>query len=71
MWDDECEEAENDVMGLAVSFTTVNALRFFISGCLPNEEGKEEECPAGFPKEYLLHHTLSQKCLMIGPRLLR
>lgn len=66
MWDEECEEAENDVMGLALSFTMLNALRFWISGCLPNEEGKEEECPKTVPEEYLYHHTTYQKAMMIS-----
>jgi len=65
LWDEECEEAENDVMGLALSFTTVSALRFLVNGCLPNQEGKEEECPAGIPEEFLYHHTMTQKMLMM------
>ena len=32
MWDDETEEAENDVMSLTISFMTVNAWRFAILG---------------------------------------
>merc|ERR1711862_738781 len=62
MWDDETEEAEDDVMGLVVSFTTVGAIRFMISGCLPNQEGKEED---GCPEEYLFHHTITQKVMLL------
>jgi len=63
LWDEQCEDAENDVMGLAVSFTFVSALRFAITGCLPNQEGKEEECAV---EEYLYKHTFSQKMMLIG-----
>lgn len=48
-WDDACEEAENDVLGLTLSVTLVNVVRFAINGmvksgvgCMPNQEQKEE-----------------------------
>jgi len=63
LWDSECEESENDVMGLALSFTTVNALRFLITGCLPNQEGKEEGCGS---EEFLYEHTMSEKVALVG-----
>jgi FtsH-binding integral membrane protein len=68
MWDEETEEAENDVMGLTVSFLLVNALRFGITDCLPNQEGAEEECSGH--EEYMYHHTLPQKAMMMGLGLL-
>mmetsp|Transcript_65096 Transcript_65096/g.121309 ORF Transcript_65096/g.121309 Transcript_65096/m.121309 type:complete len:558 (-) Transcript_65096:53-1726(-) len=41
-WDEEAEEAENDVAALSLSFTTCQVLRFGIGGSLPNQEGEEE-----------------------------
>lgn len=66
MWDEECEEAENDVMGLALSGTTVAALRFMVDECLPNQEGKLEGCREGLPEPYLFNHTFHQKMSMIS-----
>jgi hypothetical protein len=66
LWDEEVEEAEDDVMGLALSFTFVSAIRFLFDGCLPNHEGKEECEGPGFPEEYFFHHTTAQQCLLIA-----
>jgi hypothetical protein len=63
LWDEATEEAENDVMGLALSFTMMGAIRFSLTGCLPNSEGKEEECKV---EEYLFHHTIDQKISLLG-----
>jgi len=64
MWDDETEEAENDVMGLTISFMTVNAWRYCIIGCLPNNEGKEKP-PACRPDDFY-HHSDYEKALLWG-----
>eukprot|EP00405_Crypthecodinium_cohnii_P042048 CAMPEP_0206553856 /NCGR_PEP_ID=MMETSP0325_2-20121206/16857_1 /ASSEMBLY_ACC=CAM_ASM_000347 /TAXON_ID=2866 /ORGANISM="Crypthecodinium cohnii, Strain Seligo" /LENGTH=994 /DNA_ID=CAMNT_0054053865 /DNA_START=50 /DNA_END=3030 /DNA_ORIENTATION=+ len=58
-WDEECEDAENDVMGLTWSFTAVQALRFFITDDLPDQHGKE----AG---DVLESHTLYQAMTLAG-----
>jgi hypothetical protein len=41
VWNQEAEEAENDIVALSVSFLLVQALRFAISGVLPDPEGLE------------------------------
>mmetsp|Transcript_147841 Transcript_147841/g.260667 ORF Transcript_147841/g.260667 Transcript_147841/m.260667 type:complete len:689 (-) Transcript_147841:151-2217(-) len=48
-WDEACEEAEDDVLGLTLSVMLVNSVRMGINGfrfggrlCLPNQEQKEE-----------------------------
>jgi len=46
-WDEETEEAEDDVAGLSLAFLTCQAVRFSISGILPNEEGIEPPQKAG------------------------
>jgi len=61
MWDEEAEEAENDVMGLTISFCLTNALRYTISGCFPNQEGKEEPGGNGCYEDSLYTHTFEQK----------
>jgi len=43
VWDEEVYESENDVAGLCISFLTVQACRFVISGVLPDVLGIEEE----------------------------
>jgi hypothetical protein len=40
-WDEETEDAENDVAGLSLSFLTVQVIRFVISGDLPDQEGAD------------------------------
>jgi len=42
-WESETVEAETDVMCLTTSFTFIQALRFAISGVLPNDEGMDSE----------------------------
>merc|ERR1719329_293709 len=59
LWDDETEEAENEVFGLALSFTATQAIRFLVGGALPDIEGGEE-------KEQLLGHDLSQKMILFS-----
>jgi len=58
-WDEETADAENDVMGLALSFTLIQALRWYISGVLANVEG-EEEGPGEFA------HTKHEIGLLLG-----
>lgn len=49
-WDEETEECENDVMGLTLSFNFTQAVRFLVTGKLPNQEGVE-------PFGSLVNHT--------------
>ncbi|CAE7273216.1 unnamed protein product [Symbiodinium microadriaticum] len=58
-WDEETEEAENDVAGLSLSFLTVQALRYAISGILPNQEGIESWSDA-------ISHSSRQCHLLMG-----
>jgi len=58
-WDGECEESENDVAGLSLSFLTAQVLRFMIGGHLPDEEGKEEH-------KYGFHHSGWHCKLLLG-----
>lgn len=39
MWLEEAEEPEDNVLALTVSFLSVQAIRFWISGNLPDVEG--------------------------------
>lgn len=43
IWDESAEDAENDIMGIVVSFTFVQAVRFLLSGSLPDKEGVAQE----------------------------
>jgi hypothetical protein len=45
MNDEECTEAENDVISLSMSYLFVNAIRFCITGALPDEEGHDGSHP--------------------------
>lgn len=58
-WDDEAEEAEDDVMSLALSFNFTQAVRFTINGILPNQEGEEEPYA-------LENHTSTQIRMLLG-----
>eukprot|EP00405_Crypthecodinium_cohnii_P014142 CAMPEP_0206460604 /NCGR_PEP_ID=MMETSP0324_2-20121206/24843_1 /ASSEMBLY_ACC=CAM_ASM_000836 /TAXON_ID=2866 /ORGANISM="Crypthecodinium cohnii, Strain Seligo" /LENGTH=617 /DNA_ID=CAMNT_0053932323 /DNA_START=160 /DNA_END=2013 /DNA_ORIENTATION=- len=52
-WDEETEEAENDIMGLTLSFNLIQAVRFWDTSYLPNTEGDE-------PMDILASHTRIQ-----------
>lgn len=52
-WDFEVEEAENDIMGLTLSFNLTQAIRFMNSDYLPDQEGVE-------PMEVVSNHTAAQ-----------
>jgi hypothetical protein len=42
-WDEECYDAENEISGLAVSFLLLQAMRYNLTGVMPNNMGIEEE----------------------------
>jgi len=52
-WDEETEEAENDIMGLTISFNLAQAIRFANSDYLPDQEGVE-------PMEVIAAHSAEQ-----------
>merc|ERR1719409_2577341 len=41
-WDEEVEEAENDITALGLSFLTIQSVKFAICGVLANVEGEED-----------------------------
>jgi chemotaxis protein histidine kinase CheA len=43
LWDEEVYDSEEDIAGLAISFLLVQAIRFNLSGHLPDNFGVEEE----------------------------
>merc|ERR1712100_707264 len=43
LWDEEVEEAENDITALGLSFLTVQSVKFWFCGTLANVEGEKEE----------------------------
>jgi len=67
-WDEETEEAENDVAGLSLAFLTVQAFRFSISGVLPNVEGIESPETAGThgPVQWLCLWVCGIACGILG-----
>ncbi|CAK9058275.1 unnamed protein product [Durusdinium trenchii] len=63
LWGEEVAETENDVMSLAVSFLLVQALRFCISGYLPNAEGND---PKGLKQSNLACELLLFAAFVFG-----
>lgn len=57
MWDEEVEEAENDVIALGLSFLTVQSIKYGICGTLANVEGEE-------PEELTFGHEYGQ-CMLL------
>eukprot|EP00929_Paragymnodinium_shiwhaense_P012897 TRINITY_DN120775_c0_g1_i1.p1 TRINITY_DN120775_c0_g1~~TRINITY_DN120775_c0_g1_i1.p1 ORF type:complete len:1004 (-),score=263.48 TRINITY_DN120775_c0_g1_i1:244-3255(-) len=43
LWNEQTEDAENDVLGLVLSFLTTQAVRFSVTGRLPSNEGELPE----------------------------
>eukprot|EP00670_Eutreptiella_braarudii_P017957 CAMPEP_0174351134 /NCGR_PEP_ID=MMETSP0811_2-20130205/8376_1 /TAXON_ID=73025 ORGANISM="Eutreptiella gymnastica-like, Strain CCMP1594" /NCGR_SAMPLE_ID=MMETSP0811_2 /ASSEMBLY_ACC=CAM_ASM_000667 /LENGTH=463 /DNA_ID=CAMNT_0015480041 /DNA_START=184 /DNA_END=1578 /DNA_ORIENTATION=+ len=58
LWDDEVEEAENDIIGLTISFLLTQAIRFGISGNLPDQEGADKGVHSHFMIWYLILFAL-------------
>ncbi|CAL1150633.1 unnamed protein product [Cladocopium goreaui] len=63
LWAEEVAETEDDVMSLAVSFLLVQALRFLISGHLPDTEGND---PPGLKQSNLSCELLFLAALAFG-----
>merc|ERR1719352_2265758 len=61
LWEEETQENELDAGGLHLSFMIMQALRFYIGGILPNEEGAEV-APDGSVHVY---HSHTQTLLML------
>lgn len=53
MWQEETTEVEDDVIGLAISFLFIQAVRYRVGVSLPNVEGEDED-KHGWPQVVLL-----------------
>eukprot|EP00667_Euglena_gracilis_P012809 EG_transcript_13169 len=54
LWDDEVEEAEDECIGLSVSFLTTQAIRFAVTAELPDQEGHGHREPNDYEVILLL-----------------
>jgi len=57
LWDETTKDAEDDVMGLTISFISVQSMKYGVSGFLANQEGEE-------PWQVMSRHGVSQSIIL-------